>query len=130
VLDQHPRDRRSVGPTRDGEAREQHLLLDAKVKLAPAPPELEERGLGLAGTVIASPSQTLGNDECLMVISRGSGVPDGVSCTHAGARTVRTRSSWVLPRGSATSTSSFGMCPISARPIGELAETASPSRDS
>jgi hypothetical protein len=49
VLDQHPRNRRSVGPTCGGKAREQHLLLNPKVKLALAPPEVEERSMGLVG---------------------------------------------------------------------------------
>jgi hypothetical protein len=131
VLDQHPRDRRCVGPTCGGKAREQHLLLDPKVKLALAPPELEERGLGLAGALTASSAQTLGNDERLMVIA-GEGPKGWVAlhCAHAAARTVRTRSFWVLPRGSSTSTSSPGKCPIRARPIGELAEAASASPDS
>jgi hypothetical protein len=72
VFDQHSGNRRSLRPTRGGEARQEHLLFEAEVKLALIAPKLKEGGLRLAGLVIAGSAQALGDDECLVMIARES----------------------------------------------------------
>jgi hypothetical protein len=70
VLAKDSRDGRILGPTRAGEAWQQHLLLDSEVELPVSVPELKEGSSRRDRVLVVHMLQAAGDYQRVMVIAR------------------------------------------------------------